>query len=156
MPQDLREAPQPTEYAPGYIDPAVVQRSLENYDGSEINIVIELELNIQTVGDLVTVGGVTLIAPAMWALLAAQSDYGSPILPYVASSYRSYAEQAALYANRENNPLPVAPPGSSNHETGTAADIETAISNACAGSMVKFGWVRDVPSEPWHWHWTGF
>lgn len=34
----------------------------------------------------------------------------------VTSGFRSYAEQAALYANRGSNPNPVAPPGSSNHE----------------------------------------
>lgn len=34
----------------------------------------------------------------------------------VNSGYRSFAEQAELYANRASNPNPVAPPGSSNHE----------------------------------------
>src|SRR4051812_19633208 len=41
----------------------------------------------------------------------------------VTSAFRSPEKQAALYANRASNPYPVAPPGSSTHEKGLAADI---------------------------------
>lgn len=41
----------------------------------------------------------------------------------VTSTYRSTTEQARLYANRDSNPYPVAPPGSSYHEYGRAIDI---------------------------------
>jgi hypothetical protein len=44
----------------------------------------------------------------------------------ITSGYRSSAEQARLYANRGSNPFPVAPPGSSRHETGMAADLRFA------------------------------
>lgn len=156
MPQDLREATTGTSYAPDFIHPGDVQAMLDQIDGATVEIEIELEFNLPTTGNLTTVGGVTLIAPAMWALLAAQSDYGSPILPYVVSSYRSYAQQAALYAEYVNGTGNLAaPPGQSNHETGTALDI-TAINNAIAPTMAKYGWIRDVPSEAWHFHWVGF
>lgn len=39
------------------------------------------------------------------------------------STCRNRAEQARLYADRENNPFPVAPPGHSMHERGLAVDM---------------------------------
>jgi hypothetical protein len=156
MPQDLREAPGTIEEGPGFVHPETVYRMFQDFDGTSITIEVELEFAVQTTGPLVTVQGVTLIAPAMWALLAAQSAYGGMILPYVVSSYRSYAQQAALYADYINGTGNLAaPPGQSNHETGTALDI-TAINNAIAPTMARFGWIRDVPGEPWHFHWVGF
>src|SRR5438552_2037519 len=44
---------------------------------------------------------------------------------YVTSGYRTYGEQARLYAARGSNPNPVASPGSSPHEKGLAVDIPT-------------------------------
>ncbi len=52
---------------------------------------------------------------------AVSSKYGGTI--QVISGYRSYASQAALYANRANNPNPVAVPGTSKHEKGLAVDL---------------------------------
>jgi hypothetical protein len=156
MPQDLREAPGTIEEGPGFVHPETVYEMFREFDGTRITIEVELEFAVQTTGPLVTVQGVTLIAPAMWALLAAQSAYGGMILPYVVSSYRTYAEQLYLYnlwLSGQGNLA--APPGQSNHETGTALDI-TAIHDAIAGVMARFGWIRDVPGEAWHFHWVGF
>lgn len=41
----------------------------------------------------------------------------------VTSTYRSVADQSALYQRRERNAYPVAPPGRSSHHTGLAADV---------------------------------
>lgn len=41
----------------------------------------------------------------------------------ITSGFRSYEDQAALYANRGSNPNPVARPGFSQHERGLAADV---------------------------------
>jgi hypothetical protein len=41
----------------------------------------------------------------------------------VTSGLRTDAEQAELWANRANNPFPVARPGTSVHRTGAAADV---------------------------------
>lgn len=41
----------------------------------------------------------------------------------VTSTYRSPTAQRALWANRHNNPYPVAPPGTSKHEQGRAFDL---------------------------------
>ncbi len=142
-------------YADDWVGPETVLQLLEDFDGTKITIEVELEYAFATTGDLVTVQGVTLIAPAMFAFLAAQGAYGSPIFPYVVSSYRSYEQQAALYQQYLNGTGNLAaPPGQSNHETGTALDI-TAIGDAIAGVMGAHGWIRDVPTENWHFHWVG-
>jgi hypothetical protein len=52
---------------------------------------------------------------------AVSSKYGGTI--QVVSGYRSYASQAALYANRASNPNPVAVPGTSKHGKGLAVDL---------------------------------
>lgn len=75
------------------------------------------------------------------AFMAMQGAYGSSI-PIV-SAYRSYAEQAALYANRGSNPWPVAPPGTSNHGWGKAVDISSGTSPwswMYGGNSSRFGW----------------
>jgi N-acetylmuramoyl-L-alanine amidase len=45
----------------------------------------------------------------------------------VNSSYRTVAQQMLLYNDRFNNPNPVAAPGTSNHQTGLAIDIEDPL-----------------------------
>lgn len=61
----------------------------------------------------------------------------------ITSGGRSRAEQAALYADRASNPYPVAPPGTSVHETGKAADVMIGgqpIQNVVApDTLRKFG-----------------
>jgi hypothetical protein len=42
---------------------------------------------------------------------------------HINSGHRSIAEQQRLWDNRHNNPLPVAPPGRSNHQSGRACDV---------------------------------
>ena len=41
----------------------------------------------------------------------------------VTSGLRTVAEQQVLWDNRQNNPFPVARPGTSNHQPGNAADV---------------------------------
>lgn len=50
-------------------------------------------------------------------------SYGAPYGVKVTSAYRSPTQQAQLYANRANNPYPVAKPGTSYHEFGRAWDM---------------------------------
>jgi hypothetical protein len=61
----------------------------------------------------------------------------------VTSGLRTRAEQQRLWDNRASNPYPVAPPGTSRHESGRAADvtiggaaIQTVIS---ADELHRFG-----------------
>jgi uncharacterized protein YcbK (DUF882 family) len=55
------------------------------------------------------------------ALARAEQILGHPIA--ITSGYRSREDQERLYANRANNPYPVAAPGSSMHEQGLAIDV---------------------------------
>jgi secretion/DNA translocation related TadE-like protein len=69
---------------------------------------------------------------------------------WIVSGFRTRAEQAILY---EANPDLAAPPGSSNHELGLAADLgypsETAELAAHAQAKAC-GLEFPVPYEPWH------
>ena len=80
----------------------------------------------------------------------------------IVSGFRTMAEQQRLYACYTqcncNNCNLAAVPGRSNHQSGSALDLNTSSGgvmgwlNANAG---RFGFVRTVPSEPWHWEWNG-
>ena len=68
----------------------------------------------------------------------------------VQSGWRSYAEQAALYAAYLNGTGNLAAaPGTSNHEDGRAADI-TPGSEVFGGMAGRFGMGFTVPGESWH------
>ena len=65
------------------------------------------------------------------------------------SSDRSYG--GSTWAKKPGRPL-TASPGYSNHGNGVAIDIVPAAIQAWLRSNAgRFGWVNDVPSEPWHW-----
>lgn len=73
------------------------------------------------------------------------------------SAFRSHDEQKDLYAKYLNGTGNLAArPGYSNHEGGIAVDIPTggtgtAVYRWLADNAGNFGFVRTVPSEPWHW-----
>ena len=68
-----------------------------------------------------------LNADARKALLLVIEEARKKGIPFtVTSGRRSAAEQEALYARRGSNRYPVAKPGTSAHERGTAVDIDTA------------------------------
>lgn len=66
------------------------------------------------------------LAPAMKAALARAEQILGHEIP-ITSGYRSRDDQERLYANRANNPYPVAPPGSSMHEQGLAIDVPPEV-----------------------------
>ncbi len=110
-------------------------------------------------GNLMTRNGVTTVAPAMQSLLALRQQLGVPILGNIDSSYRTYAQQQALYnAYLNGTGNLAAKPGTSNHETGTAIDINSgflASHPEVRSWLASHGWANDVGGEAWHWHWTG-
>ncbi|MFP2929888.1 peptidoglycan-binding protein, partial [Pyxidicoccus sp. 3LG] len=75
----------------------------------------------------------------------------------VNSGFRTMAEQRALYQAYLNGTGNLAAkPGYSNHQGGIAVDINvggtgTSTYRWLANNAHKFGFVRTVPSEPWHW-----
>ena len=55
------------------------------------------------------------------------------------------------YGQKPGKPR-AATPGTSNHGLGISIDIApTAIQAWLKRNAARFGWVNDVPSEPWHW-----
>jgi hypothetical protein len=95
------------------------------------------------------VDGDTDFTPALGNALSKMSKAAGTNI-HVQSGWRSYAEQAALYEAYLNGTGNLAaPPGSSNHESGRAADITPG--SEVFGSMAgKFGMGFTVPGESWH------
>jgi D-alanyl-D-alanine carboxypeptidase len=76
----------------------------------------------------------------------------------VTSGYRTYAAQAELFRLYRFGMGPLASrPGTSNHESGHALDIESqklGVRLWLRRHAGRFGFQRTVPSERWHWeHW---
>lgn len=65
------------------------------------------------------------------------------------SGVRTPQQQAALYADRANNPNPVAPPGTSLHERGMAADIGGMTADQRA-QLPQYGLSQPVANDPVH------
>lgn len=106
-------------------------------------------------GNLRTVNGVTMIAPAIRSLAMAKRQLGLPVFGEVVSSYRTRAEQAALYQKYLNGTGNLAaPPGHSDHETGHAVDISSSFLSQnpeLRRWLLDHGWTNNVGGEPWHW-----
>lgn len=73
------------------------------------------------------------------------------------SGFRTMSEQQYLYKCYQtgncNNGNLAAKPGYSNHQSGIALDLTT--SSWLAKNGTKYGFVRTVPSEAWHWEYKG-
>jgi peptidoglycan hydrolase-like protein with peptidoglycan-binding domain len=75
----------------------------------------------------------------------------------VNSGFRSMSEQQALYKAYKNGTGHLAAkPGFSNHQGGIAVDVNvggtgTSTYKWMAAHAKGFGFLRTVPSEPWHW-----
>lgn len=67
----------------------------------------------------------------------------------LSSGVRSTEDQARLYADRANNPNPVAPPGTSLHERGMAADIGGMTPQQRA-MLPQYGLAQPVANDPVH------
>jgi LAS superfamily LD-carboxypeptidase LdcB len=68
---------------------------------------------------------------------------------YLSSGVRSTADQARLYADRANNPNPVAVPGTSRHERGLAIDIGGMTPDQRA-MLPQYGLAQPVANDPPH------
>ncbi len=77
----------------------------------------------------------------------------------VLSGFRTMAQQRYLYGcyktKKCNNGNLAAPPGYSNHQSGTALDLNTTAGRGVytwlANHARAYGFRRTVPSEKWHW-----
>ncbi len=83
------------------------------------------------------------------AIAAAEAALGRPVP--ITSGWRSAAAQRALWARRATNPFPVARPGSSAHERGTAIDVPRAFAPSLARVGRSVGLCQPLPtSDPVH------
>jgi len=94
---------------------------------------------------------------------ASQADHGTPLC--LRSAYRTYKQQAALYARM---PDIAAPPGASDHGWGTAVDLCGGIADASSLQHAwmqqngpEYGWIQPEWAqaagsrpEPWHWEYV--
>ena len=87
---------------------------------------------------------------AKQALQQAINDRGIPMT--VNSAYRTIAQQLLLYNDRSNNSNPVAPPGTSNHQTGLAIDIEDP--RGWESYLMRYGW-NPLANDPPHFNYEG-
>jgi LAS superfamily LD-carboxypeptidase LdcB len=76
------------------------------------------------------------------------------------SGFRSYPEQVVLYSLYTSNPKKyalAAEPGRSNHQNGTAFDLEVGgfdgnpVYNWLKTHGPEYRFIRTVNKEPWHW-----
>lgn len=107
---------------------------------------------------VITVGGKPVAKPAGHAFLKMQAAaHAAGISVSLTSGFRTMAEQQYLYncykTRRCNNGNLAAQPGYSNHQNGVALDIST--SSWLAKNAGRFGFVRTVPKEPWHYEFRG-
>lgn len=70
----------------------------------------------------------------------------------VNSAYRTLAQQVLLYNNRSNNKNPVAAPGTSNHQSGLALDIEDR--DGWEPFLIPLGW-EPLAGDPPHVDYQG-
>lgn len=83
------------------------------------------------------------------AIAAAEARLGRPVP--ITSGWRSPASQQALWDRRATNPFPVARPGTSSHERGTAIDVPRAFAPALAAVGPAVGLCRPLPAtDPVH------
>lgn len=83
------------------------------------------------------------------AVTAAGVLLGEPV-PIV-SGFRSRAEQERLWARRQTNPYPVAPPGTSLHERGLAIDVPPMFVARLAAVAGAVGLCHPLPlTDPVH------
>lgn len=126
---------------------------------ASIDVVVNKQHCIQPLNyqprDLVTSIGATLSAKAMGAYLqlsAAATSAGLPI--YATSSYRSYQDQVATYANwvqtsgRLGADSYSARPGYSEHQTGLAVDVAAGgCVLSCFGTTPQYGWLQQHAAD---------
>ena len=83
------------------------------------------------------------------AIAAAEARLGR-VVP-ITSGWRSTEAQRALWDRRATNPFPVARPGTSSHERGTAIDVPRSFAGALAAVGPEVGLCRPLPSsDPVH------
>ena len=115
---------------------------------------------IGTVYDLVIINGkkvVKEIAVYAAAMIRAAEDDGIKLK--ITSGFRTMAEQKSLF-DRNSDSILISQPGYCSHQTGLALDFnidekEGRVYEWLVKNAYRFGFIRTVPSERWHWEYWG-
>ncbi|MBD2080624.1 peptidoglycan-binding protein [Leptolyngbya sp. FACHB-17] len=142
----------------GLIQDAPSATSTSIVNGLSQQLIYQLQLNLPNAFssfddlnvDLLDAAFPYVQSAAKQGLARAIQDRGIKML--VNSCYRTIAQQMLLYNDRFNNSNPVAPPGTSNHQTGLAIDIEDAI--GWEPYLMRYGW-NPLPGDPPHFDFEG-
>jgi len=84
-------------------------------------------------------------------LAALATDYGNQIA--IGSGLRTYDEQQSIWDStpEADRGITVARPGTSRHESGLAADVDSEWFRAIANDVLaKYGLVKPMDYENWH------
>jgi HAMP domain-containing protein len=103
--------------------------------------------------------GVTLARKPLDSLQQAQAQLGLPVLSKIGEhgDYRTRSDQAYMASGGATPGLPVASPGTSDHERGTAVDIDSSFLAAhpeLKRWLTENGWYN-LPNDPPHWVYRG-
>jgi hypothetical protein len=110
--------------------------------------------------DVIRVGGKRVTKSVGQAFLKFQRAAASAGVDVgLNSAFRTMAEQRYFYGCYQsgscNSGNLAARPGYSNHQSGRAIDISNSRSSWVVANASRFGFKRTVPSEPWHFEYTG-
>ena len=157
----VASGPSPAEVAAEFADrngARLIECRCEPGSGDAV-VTVELEVSLPLLSQtrLVTASARAVVAAppgsqGLQPFFAARLSCLFAAVPglWIVSGFRTRAEQAELF---EQKPGLAAPPGSSNHELGLAADLgypseaaELSAHQSAAGCGLEF----PVPYEPWH------
>jgi len=107
---------------------------------------------------VITIGGKPTSKATGHAFLKMQkAAHEAGVYLAINSGFRTMSEQQYFYncykTGKCNNGNLAAKPGYSNHQSGLALDLTT--SSWLAKNAGKYGFIRTVPSEAWHYEYTG-
>lgn len=125
-------------------------------EGAEVQVAVEVAGTVAHARAARRGGGAPGVAPGTGltpamraAVAAAEAALGRPVP--ITSGWRSTAAQQALWDRRGSNRFPVARPGTSAHERGTAIDVPLAFAPVLASVGPSVGLCRPLPaSDPVH------
>ena len=98
---------------------------------------------------------------AVYAVAMIEAAEQDDIKLKVVSGFRTMEEQHALYnQSKSSNSMIVAKPGYCNHQTGIALDFnindkQGRVYEWLVKNAYRFGFIRTVPAERWHWEYWG-